>query len=155
MRRRIVVFCLVLTALTACAARVPPLPLTESVHCTATAVAGGSEYRLSVEKDSDEIATYRFLAPEAIEGLTYAFVGSECTVSYCGMAYAACGSVTGVVDRLHEALTFDRSVLLRETDGFTADAKSGRFLILTLSDGNVSEIASEDDQIHVFFHFAP
>lgn len=141
--------------LASCRAAPPPLPLTESVHCAVTAVVGENEYHLTVEKDSDEIATYRFTFPEAIDGLTYAFVGGEHTLSFGGLSYPAGGSVTGAVDRLHQVLTFDRSRLAYGPDGFLAETESGRFRILTLSDGNVSEIVSEDNEIYCYFNYAP
>lgn len=155
MRYRIVSVCLILMTLASCRAAEPPLPLTESVRCSVTALAGDVEYRLLVEKDSDEIATYRFISPGILEGLTYEFVGPERRISFCGQSYAPAAAPNGVADLLHVVLTFDRSLLRYESGGHTADAAAGRFRILTLSDGNVSEIVSEDERIHYYFHYAP
>ena len=146
---------MILMTLVGCRASVPPMPLTERVYCSVTAIVGDTEYRFSVEKDSDEIAIYRFLYPDVIDGLTYEFVGNECTVSFCGLSFSPADSISGVADLLHEILTFDRSLLRYEEDGYFADSESGRFRILTLSDGNVSEIVSQDDEIHLYFNYAP
>lgn len=155
--KRVCVLALCALLLTACARSAAPAnPITQRIHASVTAEQGEEEYRLDVEKDSDEVATYTFSYPESVKGLTYSYLGEACTVSFHGLAIALADCPNGVADRLHEVLTAKTPpAYQKETKSYSGETENLSYRMFTLSDGNVSVIRLEKPKICYYFQYTP
>ena len=143
-------------ALTACGRTAQPVPpLTQTVACSVTARVGETEYRLDIAKDSDEVAAYCFTYPEAVAGLTYAYIGETCTVSFLGQSLAPPADARSIVSVLHQALTASAPVYRPQESCFVGEGAGVPYRLYSLSDGNVSVIRTEDPPIEYYFNYAP
>ena len=155
--KRLCVLVLCAVCLTACGKSVHSAdPITQCVRASVTAEQGEEEYRLDVEKDSDEVATYTFSYPESVKGLSYSYLGDDCTVSFHGLTLSLSDCPNGVADLLHEILTAEEPPLYQnETKSYSGSTENLSYRMFTLSDGNISVIRLDNPQICYYFNYTP